>query len=204
MAISRIGNTSIALASGGSSFNLAQPADTQVGDVLLCFWFLRNDSSNTPGALQGSGWTTLGSRGGSGEMAGVIWRTAAAAGAVSHAFTSAGADRATAIMVAYRGAALGDATSSWSTSRTAASVTTVNPDARLVCGFGTDALNGSVAGMTLVAQRANTSWNMSVFDAVIATPGATGTRTYSGTGTGRSGSVALEPLPIKHRIRMMV
>lgn len=67
----------------------------------------------------------------------------------------------------------------------------------------TIALGTGVAGMTARVALDNGARGFAIFDQDIASPGATGTRTYTGSGSGWAYSLAIEEGG-GNRIRMMI
>jgi len=206
MAISFIGSNT-AVQNSGTTIAVATHASTQIGDLLLAV-VLAASSAGAPTVTPiTSGWTLISGVSSSANSHHIFAKIADANGSSNQSFSSTQAFfEGTIAITSHRGALLGN-TTAWGSSTTepvAPTVTTAKANAVLVCAFGLNGLGSGVSGMTLRASRDNGTRDVAVFDQVIASPGATGTRTYTGGDTGRGVSVALEDAATANRIRMMV
>lgn len=207
MTIAHVASTT-ATASSGTVITLNKPAGTVAGHLMCAVFYVQ--SAFTPSITPPSGWTSRGGANGSGTRAEVFTKEAGSSEPADYAFTSSQTivvssgsissySSAGAIII---GDYLFDITAQ--NPSVAPSVTTVQPSAMLFCAYPTTSLGSGVTGMTSRVALDNGSRDIAAFDQVIASPGATGTRTFTGSNIGFGFSLSIEEQVQQNRIRMMI
>ena len=206
MAISFV-SAETTIQNSGTTITVNKPAGVVSGDLMIAQFYV--EGSSIPTITPPAGWTSKATATGTNTRSQVFTKVAGASEPAGYAFTSspslvAGsgaicAYRATGTIVEAADAFVADATAPID----APSVTTTRPNAKLFCGFTTVAIGSGVSGMTSRVALDNGSRDIAAFDQDIASSGATGTRTYTGSGVGWGYSLAIEEIS-GNRIRMMI
>ena len=211
------GATGTAVNGDTATLSLARPSGVVAGDVLLAHVVLHTHGFNANPLAPPSGWTTVRVDTDNNHVtAGVFWRKATGSEPSSYTFTNNSGDttqQATGAILAYRGldpatpidGHAGTADITGSDNLVAPSVTTTQPSARLLSligSYGNDHGPATPPGSmteqyegTVVSESAVVEILGEAADEVVATAGATGTRTTSvpGTDTSVAQTVALRP-----------
>ncbi|MEU6709986.1 hypothetical protein ABZ897_00790 [Nonomuraea sp. NPDC046802] len=165
------------------------PAGTQQGDILLA---IMQDSDAADGP---AGWTQLGADRAGTQFDANAWTTTVGAGPTDLTWTNGGEGPILDIL-AYRGTAEPTVyAQSAAANPVAPSVTTTAPNSLLVCLYADESSQTLTAppGMTDRTPVSGFAYNAEA-DQVIASPGATGTRQFGGTGNAIGAwSIILEP-----------
>ena len=206
MAISFVAATT-QVQNSGTTISINKPTGVADGDLMVAALYVQSDSP--PTITPPSGWVSRGTDTGTNTRAQVFTKIAGPSESTTYDFTSSPTISAgSCAIAAYRGAILigNDAFSAaFGTGNevVAPSVVTAGPNATLLAGFMTAALGTGVTGMTNRVALNNGSRDVAIFDQDIASPGATGTRTYTGSDAGFGYSLAIEEGG-GNRIRMMI
>lgn len=199
-----------AIQNSGTTITLNKPAGIVAGDLMVAMFYV--ESASQPNLTPPSGWVSKGDNAGESSVTKVevFTKVAGPSEPANYSFTSSlTITVGSGAIAAYRadGAIIeGDSvfTGIQSTGPlVASSVTTARPDAKLLCGFMTAGLGTGVAGMTARVALDNGARDVAIFDQDIPSSGATGTRTYTGSGGGWAYSLAIEEGG-GNRIRMMI
>lgn len=209
MAISFV-NAQSTFQNSGTTISINKPTGVAAGDLMVAVLYVQG-ALGVPTITPPSGWVSRGTDTGTNTRAQVFTKIAGPSESTTYDFTSSLTISAgSGAIAAYRGAILigNDAFSAvFGTGNevVAPSVVTAGPNAKLVAGFMTIALGTGVAGMTNRVALDNGSRDVAIFDQNIASPGATGTRTYTGSNAGFGYSLAIEDTSAaQNRIRMMI
>ena len=196
----------------GTTVVVSKPAGTIDGDVLVAMVSIR---ASSPSITPPSGWTLVGSVAGtsSGTVTGV-WTRVASSEPASYTWTSSNTiTDAVGLILRYTPAAPTtapgsvDATAQGSlvSPAVAPSVSATGNNDRLICLFSTGSTVGSTpSGMTQRAAIDNGLSGAWAYDELLTAIGATGTRTWTGSGSGVGWTVALLGNQQGSRIRMMI
>lgn len=207
MAISFVAATT-QIQNSGTTISINKPTGVADGDLMVAVLYVQG--ATTPNLTPPPGWVSRGTDTGTNTRAQVFTKIAGSSEPANYVFTSSTTiSTGSGAIAAYRGAILigNDAFSAiFSTGNevVAPSVVTAGPNAKLVAGFMTAALGTGVAGMTNRVALDNGTRDVAIFDQDIASAGATGTRTYTGSNAGFGYSLAIEEVVAQNRIRMMI
>ena len=209
MAISFV-SAATQIQNSGTTITITKPAGVAAGDLMVAVLYI--ESASQPNITPPFGWISKGDNAGESSVskAEVFTKVAGPSEPANYAFTSSlTIVRGSGAVAAYRaGGTITEGDSVFTALQdpgpiVASSVTTARPDAKLLAGFMTTALGTGVAGMTARVALDNGARDVAIFDQDIASPGATGTRTYTGSGAGFGYSFAIEEVG-GNRIRMMI
>lgn len=208
MAISFV-NAQSTFQNSGTTISINKPTGVAAGDLMVAVLYV--ECASPPTITPPSGWVSRGTGTGSATRAQVFTKIAGPSESTTYDFTSSLTIVAgSCAIAAYRGAILigNDAFSAafgTGSEVVAPSVVTAGPNATLLAGFMATALGIGVTGMTQRVAVYNGSRNVAMFDQNIASPGATGTRTYTFSNAGFGYSLAIEgEVMAQNRIRMMI
>jgi len=207
MAISFV-NAQSTFQNSGTTISINKPTGVADGDLMVAVLYIQ--SASPPTITPPSGWVSRGTDTGSTTRAQVFTKIAGPSEPTTYDFTSSLTIVVGSVAIAaYRGAIIigNEAFSAIfgnGSEVVAPSVVTAGPNATLLTGFMTTALGTGVAGMTNRVALNNGFRDVAVFDQNIASPGATGTRTYTGSDAGFGYSLAIEEVVAQNRIRMMI
>ena len=207
MSISHVASNT-ATASSGTTITLSKPTGAAAGNLLIALFYVQCDTQ--PTITPPAGWTSRGTTTGTQTRAQVFTKIAGDSEPASYDFTSSltivvgsGAISAYASTLSIViGDYLFDATTT--NPGVAPTVTTTINNAMLFCAFFAIALGSAVTGMTSRVALNNGVRDIASFDQTIANAGATGTRTYTGSGSSWTFSLAIEEIALQNRIRMMI
>lgn len=205
MAISFVAKSET-IQNSGTQIVINKPAGVVAGDLMIAVLYV--EAASQPVLTPPSGWSSKGA--GTGTVTrGQVWtKKAGDSEPASYTWTSdltivAGSG---AIIAYSSDGSIIEGDSVFSTDSTAPadapSVTTTRPNSKLFCGYMVVGLGSGVSGMTNRVALDNGNRDVAAFDEDIASAGATGTRTYTGSGAAFVYSLAIEEFI--SRIRMMV
>lgn len=205
---------STATPTSGSDVVLSKPTGTVEGDVLVAF--ITVNWTSTPTITPPSGWTQVGTWGASGASsthAGVWYKVAGASEPTSYTWTisTTMTDSGSAI-VRYTPTApttppgIIDAAAAGSTATPAVapSVTTTGTGDTLIALFTASTAGSTPTGMTARVALDRTGAGAWIYDELLTTAGATGTRTWTGSSLGKGWVIALLADQAGNRVVMMV
>ena len=183
-------------ASSGTNIVLNKHVSVVEGDLMIAQLFV--GASSAPTITPPAGWTSRGSGAGSVPRAQIFTKIAGAGEPSSYTFTSSlTIVTASASLSAYysdNGIVIGDYEfdSVAKSPSVAPSVDVVTANSKLFCAFATNALGSGVTGMSARIELDNGVRDIATFDQDIASPGATGTKTYTGSSSGWGFSLSIE------------
>lgn len=208
MAISFV-SAETAIQNSGTTITINKPSGVVAGDLMVAAFIV--SASGVPAITPPAGWDSRGNAQATNTKMATFTKIAGPSEPSSYAFTTdLTITEGSGAIAAYRaGGAIiigNNAFTSGATSNptVAPSVVTEQPNAKLLCAFMAISLGSGVTGMTQRVVVDNTSRDVGIFDQDIPSPGATGSRTYTGSGDGHGFSLSIEEESGGSRIRMMI
>lgn len=201
-------NSTTATAASGTTLTLAKPSGTVVGNLLVAMFNIQ--ASSAPVITAPAGWDSRGVGVAFSARMAVFTRIAGSSEPANYAFTTdLDITTGSGVLVRYsapKTIVIGNYafTSSSNNPAIAPSIVTAQPNAKLLCAFLTRQLGSGVSGMTQRAVLDNGTSDIGAFDQTIASSGATGSRTYTGSTDGHGFSLSIEEQESQNRIRMMI